>query len=108
MIGYAYAELEESRGAIQVSEVLKSDSIYLILEGLDKLLLCWSKAFNSASCFLQSAKKIYESLLGDGVNAKALAHIQVIIVSIIRFQSRFSLAVCGMSLGICKRCFLSL
>lgn len=42
MLGYAYAELEESRGAIQ------------------------------------SAKKIYESLLGDGVNATALAHIQFI------------------------------
>jgi len=27
--------------------------------------------------FLQPAKKIYESLLGDGVNATALAHIQV-------------------------------
>ena len=31
--------------------------------------------------FLQSAKKIYESFLGDGVNATALAHIQVRIVS---------------------------
>lgn len=40
MLRYAYAELEESRGAIQ------------------------------------AAKKIYESLLGDGVNATALAHIQ--------------------------------
>lgn len=39
---YAYAELEESRGAIQ------------------------------------PARKIYESLLGDGVNATALAHIQFI------------------------------
>ncbi|XP_030952136.1 cleavage stimulation factor subunit 77-like [Quercus lobata] len=42
MLRYAYAELEESRGAIQ------------------------------------SAKKIYESLLGDGVNTTALAHIQFI------------------------------
>uniref|UniRef100_A0A2P2JZW6 Cleavage stimulation factor subunit 77 isoform X1 n=2 Tax=Rhizophora mucronata TaxID=61149 RepID=A0A2P2JZW6_RHIMU len=40
MLKYAYAELEESRGAIQ------------------------------------PAKKIYESLLGDGINATALAHIQ--------------------------------
>ena len=30
-----------------------------------------------ASALLQSAKKIYESLLGDGVNTTALAHIQV-------------------------------
>ncbi|KAL5563013.1 hypothetical protein UlMin_032760 [Ulmus minor] len=42
MLRYAFAELEESRGAIQ------------------------------------SAKKIYETLLGDGVNATALAHIQFI------------------------------
>ncbi|RVW64785.1 Cleavage stimulation factor subunit 77 [Vitis vinifera] len=42
MLRYAYAELEESRGAIQ------------------------------------PAKKIYESLLGDGVNATALVHIQAI------------------------------
>ncbi|CAK7355911.1 unnamed protein product [Dovyalis caffra] len=42
MLKYAYAELEESRGAIQ------------------------------------PAKKIYESLLGDGVNTTALAHIQFI------------------------------
>ncbi|KAJ4830006.1 Cleavage stimulation factor subunit 77 [Turnera subulata] len=42
MLKYAYAELEESRGA------------------------------------LQPAKKIYESLLGDGNNASALAHIQFI------------------------------
>lgn len=42
LLKYAYAELEESRGAIQ------------------------------------PAKKIYESLLGDGVNATALAHIQFI------------------------------
>ncbi|XP_027357835.1 cleavage stimulation factor subunit 77 isoform X2 [Abrus precatorius] len=42
MLRYAYAELEESRGAIQ------------------------------------AAKKIYESLLGDGVSATALAHIQFI------------------------------
>ncbi|XP_015574787.1 cleavage stimulation factor subunit 77 isoform X5 [Ricinus communis] len=42
MLKYAYAELEESRGAIQ------------------------------------PAKKIYETLLGDGVNATALAHIQFI------------------------------
>lgn len=42
MLKYAYAELEESRGAIQ------------------------------------SAKKIYESLLGDGDNTTALAHIQFI------------------------------
>ncbi|THG10612.1 hypothetical protein TEA_024580 [Camellia sinensis var. sinensis] len=41
MLKYAYAELEESRGAIQ------------------------------------PAKKVYESLLGDGVNATALSHIQV-------------------------------
>ncbi|KAM7273744.1 hypothetical protein ACFE04_028408 [Oxalis oulophora] len=42
LLKYAYAELEESRGAIQ------------------------------------SAKQIYESLLGDGVNTTALAHIQFI------------------------------
>ncbi|WCJ18367.1 Cleavage stimulation factor subunit 3 [Euphorbia peplus] len=42
MLKFAYAELEESRGAIQ------------------------------------PAKKIYESLLGDGVDATALAHIQFI------------------------------
>ncbi|KAK7386654.1 hypothetical protein VNO78_26988 [Psophocarpus tetragonolobus] len=42
MLRYAYAELEESRGAIQ------------------------------------AAKKIYESLLGDGVTATTLAHIQYI------------------------------
>uniref|UniRef100_A0A803MY13 Suppressor of forked domain-containing protein n=1 Tax=Chenopodium quinoa TaxID=63459 RepID=A0A803MY13_CHEQI len=42
MLKYAYAELEESRGAVQ------------------------------------PAKKIYESLLGDGVNATALSHIQFI------------------------------
>ncbi|GMH22960.1 hypothetical protein Nepgr_024803 [Nepenthes gracilis] len=42
MLKYAYAELEESRGAIQ------------------------------------SAKRIYESICGDGVNATALAHIQFI------------------------------
>ncbi|KAJ8422507.1 hypothetical protein Cgig2_030842 [Carnegiea gigantea] len=42
LLKYAYAELEESHGAIQ------------------------------------PAKKIYESLLGDGVNATALAHIQYI------------------------------
>ncbi|GLT96797.1 hypothetical protein SLE2022_143950 [Rubroshorea leprosula] len=42
MLKYAYAELEESHGAIQ------------------------------------SAKKLYESLLGDGVNTTALAHIQFI------------------------------
>ncbi|KAI4300979.1 hypothetical protein L6164_034302 [Bauhinia variegata] len=42
MLRYAYAELEESRGAIQ------------------------------------AAKKIYEGLLGDGVNATALSHIQFI------------------------------
>ncbi|XP_028766713.1 cleavage stimulation factor subunit 77 isoform X2 [Neltuma alba] len=42
MLRYAYAELEESRGAIQ------------------------------------AAKKIYESLLGDGVSTTALAHIQFI------------------------------
>ncbi|XP_057948438.1 cleavage stimulation factor subunit 77 isoform X2 [Malania oleifera] len=42
MLRYAYAELEESRGAIQ------------------------------------PAKKIYENLLGDGMNATALAHIQFI------------------------------
>jgi hypothetical protein len=35
----------------------------------------WS--LNFASALLQSAKKIYESLLGDGVNATTLAHIQV-------------------------------
>lgn len=42
MLRYAYAELEESRGAIQ------------------------------------AAKKVYESLLGDGANATALSHIQFI------------------------------
>lgn len=42
MLRYAYAELEESRGAIQ------------------------------------PAKKVYESLLGDGVNATALSHVQFI------------------------------
>lgn len=42
LLKYAYAEVEESRGAVQ------------------------------------SAKSIYESLLGDGVNATALAHIQFI------------------------------
>ncbi|KAA8541061.1 hypothetical protein F0562_025024 [Nyssa sinensis] len=42
LLRYAYAELEESRGAIQ------------------------------------PAKKIYENLLGDGVNATALSHIQFI------------------------------
>ncbi|KAK4377260.1 hypothetical protein RND71_003556 [Anisodus tanguticus] len=42
MLRYAYAELEESRGAIQ------------------------------------AAKKVYESLLGDGSNASALSHIQFI------------------------------
>ncbi|CAL0317401.1 unnamed protein product [Lupinus luteus] len=42
ILRYAYAELEESRGAIQ------------------------------------AAKKIYENLLGDGVNATTLAHIQFI------------------------------
>lgn len=42
MLRYAYAELEESRGAIQ------------------------------------PAKKVYENLLGDGVNATALVHIQFI------------------------------
>ncbi|CAO2827008.1 unnamed protein product [Amaranthus hypochondriacus] len=42
MLKYAYAELEESRGAVQ------------------------------------PARKIYESLLGDGVNATALSHIQFI------------------------------
>ncbi|KAK3025624.1 hypothetical protein RJ639_042122 [Escallonia herrerae] len=42
MLRYAYAELEESRGAIQ------------------------------------PAKKVYESLLGDGVNATSLSHIQFI------------------------------
>lgn len=79
MISYAYAELEESRGAIQVSEFWKSGflSIEFLVYGLAKLFLLWFKDFNSASCFLQSAKKIYESLLGDGANAKPLAHIQV-------------------------------
>ncbi|KAL2477222.1 Cleavage stimulation factor subunit 77 [Forsythia ovata] len=42
MLKYAYAELEESRGAIQ------------------------------------AAKKVYESLIGDGVDATALSHIQFI------------------------------
>ncbi|KAM7479219.1 hypothetical protein LguiA_027432 [Lonicera macranthoides] len=42
MLRYAFAELEESRGAIQ------------------------------------AAKKVYESLIGDGVNATALSHIQFI------------------------------
>ncbi|KAJ0935724.1 putative suppressor of forked, tetratricopeptide-like helical domain superfamily [Helianthus annuus] len=42
LLRYAYAELEESRGAIQ------------------------------------AAKKVYESLLGDGANATALSHIQFI------------------------------
>ncbi|WMV51258.1 hypothetical protein MTR67_044643 [Solanum verrucosum] len=42
MLSYAYAELEESRGAIQ------------------------------------AAKKVYESLFGDGSNASALSHIQFI------------------------------
>ncbi|XP_057519299.1 cleavage stimulation factor subunit 77 isoform X2 [Amaranthus tricolor] len=42
MLKYAYAELEESRGAVQ------------------------------------PARKLYESLLGDGVNATALSHIQFI------------------------------
>lgn len=35
----------------------------------------WS--FNCVSVFMQPAKKIYESLVGDGVNTTALAHIQV-------------------------------
>ncbi|MCE3051345.1 Cleavage stimulation factor subunit 77 [Datura stramonium] len=47
MLRYAYAELEESRGAIQ------------------------------------AAKKVYESLLGDGSNASALSHIQVSAIIII-------------------------
>ncbi|KAF7819206.1 cleavage stimulation factor subunit 77 isoform X1 [Senna tora] len=51
MLRYAYAELEESRGAIQVLLVL------------------------------HAAKKIYESLLGDGVSTTALAHIQLLRMS---------------------------
>ncbi|KVI01969.1 RNA-processing protein, HAT helix [Cynara cardunculus var. scolymus] len=54
LLRYAYAELEESRGAIQ------------------------------------AAKKVYESLLGDGANATALSHIQQLYVNVqfIRFLRR--------------------
>ncbi|KAA0041844.1 cleavage stimulation factor subunit 77 isoform X2 [Cucumis melo var. makuwa] len=52
MLKYAYAELEESRGSLQA----------------------WSPDFPQHF----AAKKIYESLLSDGVNATALAHIQFI------------------------------
>ncbi|XP_065869362.1 cleavage stimulation factor subunit 77-like isoform X1 [Euphorbia lathyris] len=48
MLKFAYAELEESHGAIH------------------------------------PAKKIYESLLGDGVDATALAHIQAILHELLR------------------------
>lgn len=67
MLRYAYAELEESRGAIQVS---RTGHVFYMLKSL-------GLSIELASALLQSAKKIYESLLGDGVNTTALAHIQV-------------------------------
>lgn len=36
--------------------------------------------FPSFLVLCQAAKKIYESLLGDGVSATALAHIQVCVI----------------------------
>lgn len=70
MLRYAYAELEESRGAIQVYEGSHMHSV-LDFKCLAHLL------FLTLSFLPQPAKKVYESLLGDGVNATALSHIQV-------------------------------
>ncbi|RXH89167.1 hypothetical protein DVH24_031524 [Malus domestica] len=60
MLRYAYAELEESRGAIQLSWTY------------------WFLIFKCATGFMKPTKKIYEGLLGDGINTSALAHIQFI------------------------------
>ena len=66
MLKFAYAELEESRGSLQAWSLDFPNILYIQVV----------HSFNSDS-LLQSAKKIYESLLSDGVNATALAHIQV-------------------------------
>ncbi|XP_021592006.1 cleavage stimulation factor subunit 77 isoform X4 [Manihot esculenta] len=72
MLKYAYAELEESRGAILVWNF----HIFLFfppsISVIDFLVL------DQSISLMQPAKKIYESLLGDGVNTTALAHIQFI------------------------------
>lgn len=71
MLKYAYAELEESRGAIQV----------LILA-----YIIWFYPLFSYSTYgrmiFQSAKKLYENILG--VSTNSLAHIQV---STLKFQN---------------------
>lgn len=67
MLKYAYAEMEESRGAIQVL-ILAARFSYLAI--LIVLIL-----FAYKCMILQSAKKLYESILG--VSANSLAHIQV-------------------------------
>lgn len=72
MLRYAYAELEESRGAIQVYEGSHSHMHSVLdFKFLAHLL------FLTLSFLVQPAKKVYESLLGDVVNATALSHIQV-------------------------------
>ncbi|KAL2564536.1 hypothetical protein AAZV13_19G052500 [Glycine max] len=62
MLRYAYAELEESRGAIQdeCSHSINSQNLREIFSGS------------------QAAKKIYESVMGDGDSATTLSHIQFI------------------------------
>lgn len=52
------------------------ETLILIVFGVLLDLLDCLLSYN-ASASMQPAKKIYESLLGDGVNATALAHIQV-------------------------------
>lgn len=71
MLRYAFAELEESRGAIPVCKL--GHVLSTMYNVLHLLLL----VFNYAFIFMQAAKKLYEGLLGDGVNTTALAHIQV-------------------------------
>lgn len=64
MLRYAYAELEESRGAIQVMHLFTFPKYSVFSYPLLNVLM-------------QAAKKVYESLFGDGSNASALSHIQV-------------------------------
>ncbi|GKA58614.1 cleavage stimulation factor subunit 77 [Tanacetum coccineum] len=71
LLRYAYAELEESRGAIQpakkVYEGLLGDGVHATaLSHIQGQILSYHK------------KKVYEGLLGDGVHATALSHIQYI------------------------------
>jgi len=68
----------------RLSHIVHSLILRIVLVDVKFICLLFFLAFKSLTklfpCFFvlcQAAKKIYESLLGDGVNATTLAHIQV-------------------------------